>query len=62
MIDNQGGKRSALQGAIVCAFAGLLYFIAATPRLSPIASPTLLVTRLIAGFGEGQFVTGCVSW
>src|SRR3984957_14766003 len=29
VIDNQGGKRSALQGAIVCGFAGLLYFIAA---------------------------------
>ena len=63
VIDNQGGKRSALQGAIVCGFAGLLYFIAAMPRLSPTASlATLLIARLIAGFGEGQFVTGCVSW
>src|ERR1700689_2748827 len=58
VIDNQGGKRSALQGAIVCGFAGLLYFIAAMPRLSLTASlATLLIARLIAGFGEGQFVT-----
>src|SRR6202167_1296778 len=63
VIDNQGGKRSALQGAIVSGLAGLLYFIAAMPRLSPTASlATLLIARLIAGFGEGQFVTGCVSW
>src|SRR6202167_1997393 len=63
VIDNQGGKRSALQGAIVSGLAGLLYFIAAMPRLAPTASlATLLIARLIAGFGEGQFVTGCVSW
>src|SRR5271154_2490563 len=49
VIDNQGGKRSALQGAIVCGFAGLLYFIAAMPRLSPTTSlATLLIARLIA--------------
>jgi MFS family permease len=63
VIDSQGGKRSALQGAIVCGFAGLLYFHCPMPRLSPTASlATLLIARLIAGFGEGQFVTGCVSW
>jgi MFS family permease len=31
--DSRGGKRSALQGAVVCALAGLLYLIAAEPRL-----------------------------
>ena len=63
VIDSQGRKRSALQGAIVCGFAGLLYFHCPMPRLSPTASlATLLIARLIAGFGEGQFVTGCVSW
>jgi hypothetical protein len=47
------------QGVVVCGFAGLLYFIAAMPRLSPTASvATLLIVRLIAGVGEGQFVTG----
>src|ERR1700691_599329 len=35
VIDNQGGKLSALQGAFVCGFAGLVYFIAAINRLSP---------------------------
>ena len=63
VIDHQGGKRSALQGAGVCAFAGLLYFVAAMPNLSAGTRLTIvLVGRLVAGFGEGQFVTGCVSW
>jgi MFS family permease len=63
IIDIHGGKRSALQGAVVSGFAGLLYFVAAIPSLSPGASlATVLIARLIAGFGEGQFVTGCVSW
>ncbi len=61
--DSQGGKRSALQGATVCALAGLLYFIAAVPSLSPLISLVIVVIgRLVAGFGESQFVTGCVSW
>jgi MFS family permease len=63
VIDHQGGKRSALQGAVVCAFAGLLYFFAAMPSLSSaISLAVVILGRLIAGFGEGQFVTGCVSW
>jgi MFS family permease len=61
--DSHGGKRSALQGAVVCALAGLLYLIAAEPRLPPAASLAIMViARLAAGFGEGQLVTGCVSW
>ena len=61
--DSHGGKRSALQGAVVCALAGLLYLIAAEPRLPPAASLAIVViARLAAGFGEGQLVTGCVSW
>ncbi len=61
--DSRGGKRSALQGAGVCALAGLLYFIAATPGLSPAVSlAILLVGRVTAGIGESQFVTGCVAW
>jgi MFS family permease len=61
--DQQGGKRSALQGAVVCALAGLLYFIAGMPGLSSAISLAIVVVgRLAAGFGESQFVTGCVSW
>lgn len=61
--DNQGGKRAALQGALICALGGLLYFISALPALSPGISLSILVAgRLAAGFGESQFVTGCVSW
>jgi MFS family permease len=63
LTDSQGGKRSALQGALVCALAGLLYLIAAEPRLPPADSLAVLVVgRVAAGFGEAQLVTGCVSW
>jgi MFS family permease len=63
LTDQQGGKRSAVQGAIVSALGGLLYLLAAVPGLSPATSLTILVVgRLAAGFGESQFVTGCVSW
>lgn len=61
--DQQGGKRAALQGAVVCAGAGVLYFLAALPGLSPPFSLAIVIVgRLAAGFGESQFVTGCVSW
>src|ERR1700728_1262123 len=63
LTDHHGGKRSALQGAAVCALGGLLYLIAAMPGLSPAISLAIIVGgRLVAGFGESQFVTGCVSW
>jgi MFS family permease len=61
--DLHGGKRSALQGAGVTALAGLLYLIAAIPGLAPAASLAIILAgRLVAGVGESQFVTGCVSW
>ncbi|WP_210248752.1 arabinose transporter [Agrobacterium sp. B1(2019)] len=61
--DEQGGKRSALIGGAVLAIAGLLYLIAALPGFSPVVSIAIVVAgRLAAGFGESQFVTGCVSW
>jgi MFS family permease len=63
LTDHHGGKRSALQGAVVCALGGLLYVIAAMPGLSPVFSLGIVVLgRLAAGVGESQFVTGCVSW
>jgi MFS family permease len=63
LTDHFGGKRAALQGAAVSALGGLLYLISAMPGLSPVMSLAIIVTgRLAAGFGESQFVTGCVSW
>jgi MFS family permease len=63
LTDQHGGKRSALQGAAVCTLSGLLYLLAAMPGLSaPISLALIAVARLSAGFGESQFVTGCVSW
>jgi MFS family permease len=63
LTDQHGGKRSALQGAAVCSLGGLLYVIAAAPGVSPVHSLGIVVVgRLVAGIGESQFVTGCVSW
>jgi MFS family permease len=63
LTDHHGGKRSALQGAAVCAVGGLLYLASAMPGLSPATSLAIVVIgRLAAGFGESQLVTGCVSW
>lgn len=63
LTDHYGGKRSALQGAAGCTLSGLFYLVAAVPGLSPAVSLVIIVAgRLIAGFGESQFVTGCVSW
>ena len=63
LTDHHGGKRSALQGAAVCALGGLLYLVAAMPEFSAaISLAVIVVGRLVAGFGESQFVTGCVSW
>src|SRR5882757_6545592 len=41
--DQQGGKRAAIQGAVVCACAGLLYFVSALPGLSPATSLAIVV-------------------
>jgi MFS family permease len=63
LTDQHGGRRTALQGAVVCALGGALYLVAAMPGLSPALSLAIIVMgRLAAGFGESQFVTGCVSW
>jgi MFS family permease len=63
LTDQFGGKRSALQGAAVCALGGPLYLVSAMPGLSPAVSLAIIVVgRLAAGLGESQFVTGCVSW
>ena len=61
--DQQGGKRSALQGATLSTLAGALYLVASATDMSPTTSLCLVIAgRLMAGFGESQFVTGCVSW
>jgi MFS family permease len=61
--DRHGGKRSAIQGAAVCALGGVVYLVASLPGLSPTESLTIVVlARLTTGLGESQFVTGCVSW
>src|SRR3984885_12016854 len=63
LTDQHGGKRSMLQGAVVCALGGLLYLLAALPGFSPAISLAIIVVgRLVAGFGESQLVTGGVSW
>src|ERR1700723_934190 len=61
--DQQGGKRAALQGAGFSALGGVLYMIAVLPGMSAGVSLGVVVAgRLVAGLGESQFITGCVSW
>jgi MFS family permease len=61
--DHHGGKRAALQGAAFSALGGVLYMVAAAQGLAPAASLAIVIAgRLVAGLGESQFVTGCVSW
>jgi MFS family permease len=61
--DHHGGKRAALQGAAFSALGGLLYLVAAIHGLAPPVSLAMVIAgRLVAGLGESQFVTGCVSW
>ena len=63
LTDEVGGKRAALQGAAVCALGGLFYLVSAIADASRTVSLTFIVLgRLAAGFGESQFITGCVSW
>jgi MFS family permease len=63
LTDHHGGRRSALQGAAVCALGGLLYLVAAMPGSSPAISLAIIVVgRLVAGFGESQLLTAGVSW
>ena len=61
--DHHGGKRAALQGAAFSALGGVLYLVAAAQGLAPAASLAIVIAgRLVAGLGESQFVSGCVSW
>jgi MFS family permease len=61
--DAHGGKRSMMRGAAVCALAGVLYMLASALPLPPAtALIVLLAGRVLAGFGEGQLVTGSVTW
>lgn len=63
LTDRQGGKRSALQGAVCSAVGGLFYLLASLPGISAQMGLAIIVLgRLAAGLGESQFVTGCVSW
>src|SRR6202167_443575 len=61
--DANGGKRSMMRGGVACALAGVLYILAsALPLPSVTALIVLLAGRVVAGFGEGQLVTGSVTW
>jgi MFS family permease len=61
--DAHGGKRSMIRGGVACALAGVLYILpSALPLPSVTALVVLLAGRVVAGFGEGQLVTGSVTW
>src|SRR6202167_6755355 len=61
--DAHGGKRSMMRGGAVCALAGVLYILASALQLPSVtALIVLLAGRVVAGLGEGQLVTGSVTW
>lgn len=61
--DIHGGKRAALQGAVLCTAGGFAYLVAISAPFPSVERLTILIVgRVASGCGESQFVTGCVSW
>lgn len=63
LADSRGAKRSAMQGMISCAIAGVFYLLSGTLPLSIHAQyGLLLIGRLFLGCGESQLLTGTLAW
>jgi MFS family permease len=63
LTDRRGPKISVIIGALVFAAAAALYVVSAEVAANRSASlATLIIARLVLGFGDSLFITGGMAW
>jgi predicted MFS family arabinose efflux permease len=61
--DAHGPRRAVLIGLPLTAVAGVIYTLSGLHALTPPSSLALvLLGRILTGFGESLFITGCMAW
>ena len=61
--DRRGTRVAVIVGSMICALAGILYYVADLAALSPAMSlAVVIVGRLVLGLGDSLFLTGAMAW